>query len=106
MEFHCSYHKRPTSDEGVDVGTPISSPRISGQTTGMRGRPTLYGNRMVTVSFRVPASYVERIKEYCKKTKESKSDFFRRAIDMALHGDDVARHEPDSVDGDESRSER
>lgn len=106
MEFHCSYNKRPTSDEGVDVGTPISSSRTSGQTTGMRGRPTLYGNRMVTVSFRVPASYVERIKEYCKRTKEPKSDFFRRAIDTALRGDGMARREPDSVDGDESRGER
>ena len=56
----------------------------------MRGRPTLYGDRMVTVSFRIPATYATRIEEHSQRAKECKSDFFRRAIDLALRDEVVA----------------
>lgn len=43
---------------------------------------------MMTVSFRIPASDVRRVEKHCKKTKESKSSFFRRAIETTLKADD------------------
>lgn len=59
----------------------------------MRGRPTLYGDRMVTVSFRIPASYATRIEEHSQRAKECKSDFFRRAIDLALRDEVMAKEQ-------------
>lgn len=86
-------------------GNPSHSPRSSGRNSSMRGRPSFYGNRMVTVSFRIPESYATRIEEQSQRASESKSDFFRRAIDLALRdqgaaGDSELLEEPgESIEG-------
>lgn len=48
------------------------------------GRPKLYDEDMETVSFRLPASRIRAIEAVVKRTGQSKSDFFRDAIDNAL----------------------
>ena len=49
-----------------------------------KGRPKLYDEDMETVSFRLPKSRIEAIEAVTARTGESKSDFFRDAIDKAL----------------------
>lgn len=83
----------PHKDNEAFDGRPSTSPfrpRSSVHGNGMRGRPTLFGDRMVTVSFRIPATYATRIEEHSQRAKECKSDFFRRAIDLALRDEAVA----------------
>jgi len=48
------------------------------------GRPKLYNEDLETVSFRLPRSRIAAIEALSKKTGESKSEFFRQAIDQAL----------------------
>jgi hypothetical protein len=48
------------------------------------GRPKLYDEDMETVSFRLPKSRIQAIEAVAKRRNESKSDFFREAIDKAL----------------------
>lgn len=48
------------------------------------GRPKLYDEDMETVSFRLPKSRIEAIEAVAKRKGESKSQFFREAIDRAL----------------------
>lgn len=48
------------------------------------GRPRAYGEEMATVSFRIPRSRVVAIEEVARKRGETKSDFFRNAIDQML----------------------
>ena len=48
------------------------------------GRPCLYDEDMETVSFRLPRSRIEAIETLTRRTGESKSTFFREAIDQAL----------------------
>ena len=48
------------------------------------GRPRLYDEELATVSFRIPKSRVDAIERIAKEHGESKSEFFRRAIDLAL----------------------
>lgn len=84
MTLSSPYPEKTTSRSAFGHGGSPYGQRQSGGKSGMRGRPTLFGDRMVTVSFRIPASYTSRIEEHSKKANESKSDFFRRAIDLAL----------------------
>ena len=49
-----------------------------------RGRPRIYDEDMETVSFRIPKSRIPAIEAVARKRGESKSDFFRNAIDQAL----------------------
>lgn len=49
-----------------------------------RGRPRIYDEDMETVSFRIPKSRIAAIEAVAKKNGESKSDFFRNAVDQAL----------------------
>ena len=88
MKSPSPYQEKSTSEKTTSHSRFSYTPRSSSHKSGMRGRPTLFGDRMVTVSFRIPASYAERISEHSEKTKESKSDFFRRAIDLALRDED------------------
>lgn len=90
MKSTGSYQKKAISTQKTGYSGSPYSPPSSGHTGGMRGRPTLFGDRMVTVSFRIPASYAERIEKHSEKAKESKSDFFRRAIDLALRDEVTA----------------
>lgn len=48
------------------------------------GRPRLYDGDMGTVSFRLPCSRIRAVEAAAKRQGESKSDFFRRAIDREL----------------------
>ena len=48
------------------------------------GRPRLYDEDMGTVSFRLPCSRIRVVEAAAKRQGESKSDFFRRAIDREL----------------------
>ena len=48
------------------------------------GRPRLYDEDMGTVSFRLPCSRSRAVEAAAKRQGESKSDFFRRAIDREL----------------------
>ena len=48
------------------------------------GRPRLYDEDMGTVSFRLPCSRIRAVDAAAKRQGESKSDFFRRAIDREL----------------------
>ena len=48
------------------------------------GRPRLYDEGMGTVSFRLPCSRIRAVEAAAKRQGESKSDFFRRAIDREL----------------------
>ena len=48
------------------------------------GRPRLYDEDMGTVSFRLPCSRIRAVEAAAKQQGESKSDFFRRAIDREL----------------------
>ena len=48
------------------------------------GRPRLYDEDMGTVSFRLPCSRFRAVEAAAKRQGESKSDFFRRAIDREL----------------------
>ena len=48
------------------------------------GRPRLYDEDMGTVSCRLPCSRIRAVEAAAKRQGESKSDFFRRAIDREL----------------------
>ena len=48
------------------------------------GRPKLYDEDMETVSFRLPRSRIAAVEAVAKARGESKSEFFRKAIDEAL----------------------
>ena len=48
------------------------------------GRPRIYDEDMETVSFRLPKSRIIAIARIAEQRGESKSDFFREAIDAAL----------------------
>ena len=48
------------------------------------GRPRLYDEDMGTVSVRLPCSRIRAVEAAAKRQGESKSDFFRRAIDREL----------------------
>lgn len=48
------------------------------------GRPKLYDEDMETVSFRLPRSRIRAVEAAAKQRGESKSDFFRKAIDREL----------------------
>lgn len=48
------------------------------------GRPRMYDEDMETVSFRLPKSRVAAIEAVAKRRGESKSEFFRQAVDQAL----------------------
>lgn len=48
------------------------------------GRPKLYDEDLETVSFRLPKSRIAAVEAVAKKRGESKSDFYRRAIDKEL----------------------
>ena len=48
------------------------------------GRPRLFDEDMETVSFRLPKSRIAAVEALTKRTGESKSEFFREAIDRAL----------------------
>ena len=48
------------------------------------GRPKIYDEDMETVSFRLPKSRIVAIDALTKRTGESKSQFFRDAVDNAL----------------------
>lgn len=50
----------------------------------MMGRPKLYDEDMETVSFRLPRSRIIAVEAAAKRRGETKSDFFRKAIDQAL----------------------
>ena len=56
----------------------------SGHGKVAQGRPRIYDEDMETVSFRIPKSRIAAIEVVAKKRGESKSEFFREAIDMAL----------------------
>lgn len=48
------------------------------------GRPRIYDEDMETVSFRIPKSRIAAVEAVAKRRGETKSEFFREAIDMAL----------------------
>ena len=48
------------------------------------GRPRLYDEELTTVSFRIPKSRIAAIERIAKERGESKSEFFREAVDRAL----------------------
>ena len=56
----------------------------SGHCEVAMGRPRLYDEDMGTVSFRLPCSRIRAVEAAAKRQGESKSDFFRRAIDREL----------------------
>lgn len=56
----------------------------SGHDEVVMGRPKLYDEDMGTVSFRLPCSRIRAVEAAAKRQGESKSDFFRRAIDREL----------------------
>ena len=56
----------------------------SGHGRVAQGRPRIYDEDMETVSFRIPKSRIAAIEAVAEKRGESKSEFFRGAIDAAL----------------------
>lgn len=48
------------------------------------GRPKLYDEDLETVSFRLPRSRIAAVEAVAKSRGESKSEFFRRAVEDAL----------------------
>ena len=48
------------------------------------GRPKLYDEDLETVSFRLPKSRIAAVEAVARRRGESKSDFYRRAVDRAL----------------------
>ena len=48
------------------------------------GRPCLFDEDMATVSFRVPKSRIAAVEAVAARKGESKSEFFRKALDDAL----------------------
>ena len=48
------------------------------------GRPKLYDENLETVSFRLPKSRIAAVEAVAKRRGESKSDFYRKAVDRAL----------------------
>ncbi len=48
------------------------------------GRPKLYDEDLETVSFRLPKSRIAAVEAVAKRRGESKSDFYREAVDRAL----------------------
>lgn len=48
------------------------------------GRPPLFDEEMVTVSFRMPISRVQAVETAARKYGQSKSEFFREAVESAL----------------------
>lgn len=106
MKSPSSYYGRSASNQTSELESAFHSSRVSNHKTGSRGRPTLFCDRMVTVSFRIPASYATRIEEYTKRVKESKSEFFRRAIELALCKSDSDRKTALLADEDANDNEQ
>lgn len=48
------------------------------------GRPRAYDEDMETVTFRLPVSRIRAVESVSNRLGETKSDFFRKAIDKAL----------------------
>ena len=48
------------------------------------GRPPLFDEEMVTVSFRLPISRVKAVETAASESGQSKSEFFRKAVENAL----------------------
>ena len=48
------------------------------------GRPKLYEEDLETVSFRLPRSRIAAVEAVARRRGETKSEFFREAIDKAL----------------------
>lgn len=60
----------------------------TGQRSGVgeitMGRPKIYDEDMETVSFRLPRSRIEAIEAVVARRGETKSDFYRKAVDREL----------------------
>jgi len=48
--------------------------------------------RMHTVSFRLAGSTIEEVEKHCASHDESKSEFFRRAVEETLASDEIEEH--------------
>lgn len=48
------------------------------------GRPRIYDEDLETVSFRLPKSRIDAVEAVTRRRGESKSEFYRRAIDREL----------------------
>ena len=84
MEYR-SENGTVVTDEMLDrMAEEYENGTWSGHGKVVQGRPRIYDEDMETVSFRIPKSRVAAIEAVAKKRGESKSEFFREAIDMAL----------------------
>lgn len=73
------------SDDALDrMAEEYERGSWSGRSELTPGRPRMYDEDMQTVSFRLPKSRIEAIDALTKQTGESKSQFFRKAVDDAL----------------------
>lgn len=48
--------------------------------------------RMHTVSFRLSGSVIEEVEQHCSAHDETKSEFFRRAVEETLASDEIEDH--------------
>ena len=70
---------RVVTDEDIErMADAIERGELPGEWSGevVRGRPKIYGEPMVTVPVKFPASVVERIDELT----DNRSDYIRRAV--------------------------
>ena len=72
------------ADNGTVLTDEMLDKRAEGHGEVAMGRPRLYDEDMGTVSFRLPCSRIRAVEAAAKRQGESKSDFFRRAIDREL----------------------
>ena len=84
MEYIAENGKALTDEVRDSRAAEYEGGTWSGNGEVSRGRRRMYEEEMETVSCRSPKSRVDAIEAVAKKRGESKSDFFRDAVDRAL----------------------
>ena len=84
MEFVTENGKVITDDDFDRMAEEYEKGTWSGHGEIALGRPRLYEEDLETVSFRLPRSRIVAIEAVARRRGETKSDFFREAIDKAL----------------------
>lgn len=70
----------------------IPMPRAKIGTDGKHEGFDAQRERMHTVSFRLSGSMIEEVEKHCASHDETKSEFFRRAVEETLAYDEIEDH--------------
>ncbi|MCL2655492.1 MAG: ribbon-helix-helix protein, CopG family [Coriobacteriia bacterium] len=84
MEYITASGKTLTDEDIRKMDEEAETGNWHGDGPVVMGRPKMYDEDLETVSFRLPQSRIAAVEAVSKRIGESKSEFFRRAIDQAL----------------------